>query len=1474
MRKRWLSLGLCMAMILSQAAPAMGEEVAEAEVLLMDDEAAVEDAEDSESNGSTAVSESEIKVLQDDFSEDNEEEFSLEEDELWDELIEETEGDFIDDSRDDLSIIEELSENYYEIIENEEELFLASSASNQATIYSFLRNTLGLNVAAACGVLANIENESGFDPNERGDSGTSYGLCQWHDTRWTDLKNYRPDDWSTVNGQLAFLKYELGYYREGSVLSYLKNVSNDATGVYNAAYYWCRNFEVPEYYDSTYIKNGKTYINECDYRGQYARDNYWPQYGGEAGPSFDSLSVSNITNTNATISSWVSNTGEITEMGYYLGTSDSYQNKIVMNRTTVSWTRFELKYNLVESYGILTPGQTYTYVFYVVNNGVEYHSSVGHFTTSGSSVISFDTYSVSDVTDTNAKTGAWFSNDTGANISSLGFYYGTDPSDLKRVETKTNVGWTRANLAYNLLDYIGGPLKAETNYMVRYYAAVNGTNYYSDYLYFTTLKSTDTQSPSISNITISDMSVTGYTVTCTVTDNVGVTRVKFPAGPYIDGKWTVKWIEGTITGTTASCRINASDFDNTVNCLYATHIYAYDAAGNEAKAEAPWARMNEIMTPVASTYYKGHVYDLYDVQEHPWSWSGAESYCEVLGGHLAAITSAEEQEIVFNLTRQGTSDGYWIGGSDRVTEGVWQWSSGEEFSYTNWQEGQPDNYNEEDYMIFMSTWEGKWNDVSEANTDIMNNNVKIGFVCERLGTHTHSYTATVTREATCTEKGVRTYTCSCGDSYTEEIPAKGHGATEIRNKVDATTLADGYTGDTYCTVCNSLLLKGTIIPKLTDENDAVAIAVENAKALAGKDIEIPVIITKNTGIAGFSFDIGYDDTILTLKSVALGSVLETGQVSTNGNVVNWYAADNAAGDGTILKLTFIVADTAAAGTTDISISPHEGKKNLVDESGNYVEANYQAGTLEIVRGIIGDVNGDEDITIADVVVLNRHVLGKYTLPAERLEFADVNGDGDITIGDVVVLNRHVLGRDHILAAMNSIENNDIVVENMQFLGASPAGMRIKVDSVTAGAGEKISLPVRISGNTGIAGFAFSISLPEGMTLDSIIPGELLASGTFSSNNNNCTWYAADNVMTNGLLMTLEITVGKDAQDGVVSVAVKDNKNNNLSNEDGMTVMAEFSSGTITVQRQTECEMNGHKGGTATCTSRAVCDVCHEEYGGFDLDNHAGTTEIRNQKDPTDKEDGYTGDVYCEGCGQKLSGGTVIKHTASTQTEDIPAVQVTNPEGDPGDKTSVAAAEKEITAMSDTQEPAGSSFAAIQVKSSKQTKNSITISWNKVNGATGYIIYGNQCGKNKPFKRLAKQTGTSYTYKKLKKGTYYKFSVVAYKTVKGKEAIVASGKTIHVATKGGKVTNVSKVKLSKSKVKLKKGGTVKVKATAVKQTSKLTLKTHRKIKFESSNKKVATVDKNGKIKAKGKGNCYIYAYSQNGVYARVKVTVKG
>ena len=42
------------------------------------------------------------------------------------------------------------------------------------------------------------------------------------------------------------------------------------------------------------------------------------------------------------------------------------------------------------------------------------------------------------------------------------------------------------------------------------------------------------------------------------------------------------------------------------------------------------------------------------------------------------------------------------------------------------------------------------------------------------GGHTHSYTETITKQATCADAGERTFSCKCGDSYTEAIPATGH----------------------------------------------------------------------------------------------------------------------------------------------------------------------------------------------------------------------------------------------------------------------------------------------------------------------------------------------------------------------------------------------------------------------------------------------------------------------------------------------------------------------------------------------------------------------------------------------------------------------------------------------------------------------------------------------------------------------------
>ena len=65
--------------------------------------------------------------------------------------------------------------------------------------------------------------------------------------------------------------------------------------------------------------------------------------------------------------------------------------------------------------------------------------------------------------------------------------------------------------------------------------------------------------------------------------------------------------------------------------------------------------------------------------------------------------------------------------------------------------------------------------------------------------HKHSYTARVTREATCTSQGVRTYSCDCGDSYTEFIPMTGHNivGSIIQNPTCGTTGIMSYD----CSVC-------------------------------------------------------------------------------------------------------------------------------------------------------------------------------------------------------------------------------------------------------------------------------------------------------------------------------------------------------------------------------------------------------------------------------------------------------------------------------------------------------------------------------------------------------------------------------------------------------------------------------------------------------------------------------------------------
>ena len=142
-----------------------------------------------------------------------------------------------------------------------------AAGSNEHTIYAFLTGDMGLNRAAAMGVMANIYYESGYRPVINGDGGTSFGICQWHAGRKTNLISWCNDnglDYTTLEGQLKFLQYELPS-RYPSVNSYIRQVENTADGAYDAAYYFCFNFEAPANRTSQSTK-----------RGNYAKNTLFP----------------------------------------------------------------------------------------------------------------------------------------------------------------------------------------------------------------------------------------------------------------------------------------------------------------------------------------------------------------------------------------------------------------------------------------------------------------------------------------------------------------------------------------------------------------------------------------------------------------------------------------------------------------------------------------------------------------------------------------------------------------------------------------------------------------------------------------------------------------------------------------------------------------------------------------------------------------------------------------------------------------------------------------------------------------------------------------------------------------------------------------------------------------------------------------------------------------------------------------------
>jgi hypothetical protein len=212
---------------------------------------------------------------------------------------------------------------------------------------------------------------------------------------------------------------------------------------------------------------------------------------------------------------------------------------------------------------------------------------------------------------------------------------------------------------------------------------------------------------------------------------------------------------------------------------YSGYLYNANGSGANNVAVKLYRRTNSTISGFTSqNNYNGHSYYR---STGTANWTTARSNCVAMGGHLVTVTSSGENAFLFGLWPSG-----WIGLTDEVTEGTWKWVTGETFSYTNWNSGEPNNSGNEDYIQFVGS--GKWND--------LNNSSSLAYVIE--------FDYIVTTSSWTLYKTI--YTNSSGYYSISETydPSK-----EYYIEIDAPTRVQSYTTSDIQAVSNIILGKTT-----------------------------------------------------------------------------------------------------------------------------------------------------------------------------------------------------------------------------------------------------------------------------------------------------------------------------------------------------------------------------------------------------------------------------------------------------------------------------------------------------------------------------------------------------------------------------------------------------------------------------------------------------------------------------------------
>lgn len=308
------------------------------------------------------------------------------------------------------------------------------------------------------------------------------------------------------------------------------------------------------------------------------------------------------------------------------------------------------------------------------------------------------------------------------------------------------------------------------------------------------------------------------------------------------------------------------------------------------------------------------------------------------------------------------------------------------------------------------------------------------------------------------------------------------------------------------------------------------IYLERVEAAAGQQIRLSVKMKNTVAIRGYQFDLYLPEGVTVATDEDGFALAELSTARTTKNKTNYFETaatadgglrvlcgsskqyDFSGNDGEVAIITLNISQTIEEGEHAIILK----NIKLSDAGSTPYPTDYVKSTLVISSYMLGDVNSDGSIDVADFIAIANHILGN-TISGFVMKAADVNEDNSIDVADFIgvanmILHQQVAGSRQMTASYRAPQRTPTDISTLDDV--------IYVEPVIVSPGSQQVLSVKMKNTRDIAGFEFSLQLPEGITIatdaDEMNMVELSTERTTTSRTN----YFDSSVQADGTLKVL------------------------------------------------------------------------------------------------------------------------------------------------------------------------------------------------------------------------------------------------------------------------------------------------------------------------------------------------------------------